>query len=101
MTGAKRSEALPDVPTVDEGGVKGYAATNWYGMLAPAATPPQVIERLNREMNASLKAPDVIAFLKDNGIEPAPGTPADFARFIEAEQKKWTPIIKKSNIKVE
>jgi tripartite-type tricarboxylate transporter receptor subunit TctC len=101
VTGAKRSEALPDVPTVDEGGVKGYAATNWYGMLAPAATPPQVIERLNREMNASLKAPDVIAFLKDNGIEPAPGTPAEFGRYIQSEQKKWTPIIQKSNIKVE
>jgi tripartite-type tricarboxylate transporter receptor subunit TctC len=101
VTGAKRSEALPDVPTVDEGGVKGYAATNWYGMLAPAATPPQVIERLNREMNAALKASDVTAYLKDNGIEPAPGTPADFGRFIQAEQKKWTPIIQKSNIKVE
>ena len=101
VTGAKRAEALPDVPTVDEGGVKGYAATNWYGMLAPAATPPQVIERLNREMNAALKTSEVIAFLKDNGIDPAPGTPADFARYIQAEQQKWTPIIKKSNIKVE
>ena len=101
VTGAKRAEALPDVPTVDEGGVKGYAATNWYGMLAPAATPPQVIERLNREMNAALKTSDVVSFLKDNGIDPAPGTPADFARYIQAEQKKWTPIIKKSNIKVE
>jgi tripartite-type tricarboxylate transporter receptor subunit TctC len=101
VTGAKRAEALPDVPTVDESGVKGYAATNWYGMLAPAATPPQVIERLNREMNAALKSSDVASFLKDNGIEPAPGTPADFSRFIQAEQKKWTPIIRKSNIKVE
>jgi tripartite-type tricarboxylate transporter receptor subunit TctC len=52
-------------------------------------------------MNASLKAPDVIAFLKDNGIEPAPGTPAEFGRYIQSEQKKWTPIIQKSNIKVE
>lgn len=101
VTGAKRAEALPDVPTVDEAGVKGYAATNWYGMLAPAATPPHVIERLNREMNAALKTSDVIAFLKDNGIDAAPGTPADFARHIQAEQKKWTPIIRKSNIKVE
>jgi tripartite-type tricarboxylate transporter receptor subunit TctC len=101
VTGAKRAEALPDVPTVDEAAVKGYAATNWYGMLAPAATPPHVIERLNREMNAALKTSDVIAFLKDNGIDAAPGTPADFARHIQAEQKKWTPIIRKSNIKVE
>ena len=101
VTGAKRSEALPDVPTVNEAGVKGYAATNWYGMLAPAATPPAVIERLNRDINAALKAPDVVAYLKDNGIEPAPTSPAEFGSFIQAEQKKWTPIIKKSNIKVE
>jgi tripartite-type tricarboxylate transporter receptor subunit TctC len=100
-TGAKRAEALSNVPTVDESGVKGYAATNWYGMLAPAATPAPTIERLNRELNAALKAPDVVAFLKDQGIDAAPGTPAEFARHIAAEQKKWTPIIKKSNIKVE
>ena len=101
VTGAKRAEALPNVPTVDEAGVKGYAATNWYGMLAPAQTPAPVIERLNREINAALKAPDVVAFLKDNGIDPAPTTPAEFGRYIQAEQKKWTPIIRKSNIKVE
>jgi tripartite-type tricarboxylate transporter receptor subunit TctC len=101
VTGAKRSEALPNVPTVDEAGVKGYAATNWYGMLAPAQTPAPIVERLNREINAALKANDVAAFLRDNGIEPAPGSPAEFARFVQSEQKKWTPIIKKSNIKVE
>jgi tripartite-type tricarboxylate transporter receptor subunit TctC len=101
VTGAKRSEALPNVPTVDEAGVKGYAATNWYGMLAPAQTPAPTVERLNREINAALKANDVAAFLRDNGIEPAPGSPAEFARFVQSEQKKWTPIIRKSNIKVE
>jgi len=101
VTGAKRAEALPNVPSVDESGVRGYAATNWYGMLAPAATPASVIERLNREMNNALRAPDVVTFLKDNGIDAAPGTPAEFGRFMMAEQKKWWPIIKKSNIKVE
>ena len=101
VTGAKRAEALPNVPSVDESGVRGYAATNWYGMLAPAATPASVIERLNREMNNALRAPDVVTFLKDNGIDAAPGTPAEFGRFMLAEQKKWWPIIKKSNIKVE
>ena len=101
VTGAKRAEALPNVPTVDESGVKGYAATNWYGMLAPAATPANIIERLNRDMNAALKAPDVVGQLKDMGIDAAPSSPAELARFIAAEQKKWTPIIRKSNIKVE
>jgi tripartite-type tricarboxylate transporter receptor subunit TctC len=101
VTGAKRAEALSNVPTVDEAGVKGYAATNWYGMLAPPGTPAPVVERLNREINAALKSPDVVSYLKDNGIDPAPTSPAEFARFIAAEQKKWTPIIRKSNIKVE
>jgi tripartite-type tricarboxylate transporter receptor subunit TctC len=101
VTGSKRAEALPNVPTVDEAGVKGYAATNWYGMLAPAQTPANIIDRLNREMNAALKAPEVVNYLKDNGIDPAPSSPAEFARFIAAEQSKWTPIIKKSNIRVE
>ena len=101
VTGAKRAEALPNVPTVDEAGVKGYAATNWYGMLAPAQTPANIIDRLNREINAALKAPEVVNYLKDNGIDPAPSSPAEFARFIAAEQRKWTPIIRKSNIKVE
>jgi tripartite-type tricarboxylate transporter receptor subunit TctC len=101
VTGAKRAEALPNVPTVDEAGVKGYAATNWYGMLAPAQTPANVIDRLNREINAALKAPEVVNYLKDNGIDPAPSSPAEFARFIAAEQRKWTPIIRKSNIKAD
>jgi tripartite-type tricarboxylate transporter receptor subunit TctC len=101
VTGEKRAQAVPDVPTVAESGYKGYAATNWYGMLAPAATPPAAIERLNREMNNALKAPDVVASLKDSGIDAAPSTPADFFKFVQSEEKKWVPIIKKSNIKVE
>ena len=101
VTGAKRAEAVPDVPTVAEAGVKGYAATNWYGMLAPAATPAPIIERLNRELTAALKSSDVVQQLKDQGIDAAPTSPAEFARFISAEEKKWVPIIRKSNIKVE
>ncbi|MEN3353435.1 MAG: hypothetical protein V7640_1593 [Betaproteobacteria bacterium] len=101
VTGAKRAEAVPDVPTVAEAGVKGYAATNWYGMLAPAATPQPIIERHNREIVAALKAPDVVQQLKDQGIDAAPSSPAEFTKFIIAEEKKWVPIIRKSNIKVE
>jgi tripartite-type tricarboxylate transporter receptor subunit TctC len=101
VTGEKRAQAVPDVPTVAESGIKGYAATNWYGMLAPAATPPAAIDRLNRELNNALKSPDVVAQLKDSGIDAAPSTPAEFFRFVQAEEKKWVPIIKKSNIKVE
>jgi tripartite-type tricarboxylate transporter receptor subunit TctC len=101
VTGEKRAQAVPDVPTVAESGFKGYAATNWYGMLAPAATPPAAIERLNREMNNALKSPEVVASLRDSGIDAAPTTPADFFKFVQSEEKKWVPIIRKSNIKVE
>lgn len=99
VTGIKRAEALPDVPTIAEAGVPGYAATNWYGLLAPAKTPQQIIERLNRDLVAALKSPDVIQQLKNNGIDAAPSTPSEFTRFILAEEKKWLPIIQKANIK--
>ena len=101
VTGAKRAEAFPNIPTVAEAGFKGYAAVNWYGLLAPAATPPAIIERLNKELNAALRSPDVVQQLKDQGIDAAPSSPAEFARFIAAEEKKWGPIIRKSNIKAE
>ncbi len=99
VTGSKRAEALPDVPTVAEAGVPGYAATNWYGLMAPAKTQPQVIERLNRELVATLKSLDIIQQFKNNGIDAAPSTPAEFTQFVLAEEKKWVPIIKKANIK--
>jgi tripartite-type tricarboxylate transporter receptor subunit TctC len=81
--------------------VSGYAAENWYGMLAPAKTPKAVIDRLNRDLVAALKAPDVVQQLKDRGIDAAPDSPQDFAKYIASEEKKWVPIIKKSNIKEE
>ncbi|HEY9447655.1 MAG TPA: tripartite tricarboxylate transporter substrate binding protein [Burkholderiales bacterium] len=101
VTGTKRAEAVPDVPTVAEAGVPGYAAENWYGLLAPAKTPKPVIDRLNKDLVAALKAPDVVQQLKARGIDAAPGTPQDFAGYIRAEDKKWVPLIKKSNIKDE
>ena len=99
VTGEKRAEALPNVPTVAEGGVKGYAATNWYGLMAPAKTPKPVIDRLNKELNAALRAPEVVQQLKDRGIDATPGTPEEYVLFIRAEDKKWTPLIKKLDIK--
>jgi len=97
VTGEKRAEAIPNVPTIGET-VKGYLATNWYGLMAPAKTPPHIIERLNRDMTTALKSPDVIANLKQSGIDSTPTSPAEFSKFIEAEHKKWVPIIKKANI---
>jgi len=101
VTGAKRAEAVPNVPTVTESGVKGYAAENWYGMLVPGKTPKPVIDRLNRDLVAALKAPDAVQQLKERGIDAAPSSPQEFAKFVASEEKKWVPIIKKSNIKEE
>lgn len=99
VTGSRRAEAVPDVPTIAEGGVPGYAATNWYGLLAPARTPVAVINRINREMTAALKAPEVAEALKSRGIDAAPNSPAEFAAFIRAESAKWRPIVLQSGIK--
>lgn len=88
VTGTRRAEALPDIPTIAEAGVPGYAATNWYGLLAPAKTPAQVIERLNREMVAALKVPEVVEAFKSRGIDAAPSSPVKFAAYIRAENTK-------------
>ncbi len=95
VTGLKRSDALPDVPTVAEAGVPGYQATNWYGLIAPAKTPKAAITRFHKDMVAALNAADVRQQLKDRGIEAAPGTPEEFTRFVRDEEKRWGPIIRK------
>ncbi|MCE2948498.1 MAG: Bug family tripartite tricarboxylate transporter substrate binding protein [bacterium] len=95
VTGARRSDALPDVPTVAEAGVPGYQATNWYGLVAPAKTPKAAITRFHKDMVAALNAADVRQQLKDRGIEAAPGTPEEFTRFVRDEEKRWGPIIRK------
>jgi tripartite-type tricarboxylate transporter receptor subunit TctC len=99
VTGTRRAEALPEVPTVAEAGVPGYAATNWYGLLVPARTPAAIIDRINREMTAALNAPDVSEGLKARGIDAAPNAPAAFAAFIRAETAKWRPIVQQSGLK--
>lgn len=101
VTGSKRAKAVPDIPTVAEAGVAGYAATNWYGLLAPAKTPRPVVDRLNKEMVAVLKAPEVVEGLRSRGIDSAPSSPAEFAAYIRAENTKWSKVIKQSGIKGE
>ena len=99
VTSTRRAEAVPEVPTIAESGVKGYAAVNWYGLHAPAKTPPQIIKRLNRDLVATLKSPEIVQQLKDRGIEATPTSPAEYAQFILNEEKKWLPVIRKSNIR--
>lgn len=101
VTGAKRAEALPDIPTIAEAGVPGYAAANWYGLFAPSKTPKPVVDRLYQEMVAALKAPDVAEQLKQRGIDAVPSSPDEFAAFIRAENTKWLPVIKQSGMKAE
>jgi tripartite-type tricarboxylate transporter receptor subunit TctC len=98
VTGLKRATALPQVPTVGET-VPGYVATNWYGLIAPAKTPKAVIDRINRDITAALKSPEVVKQLNARGIDSTPTSPAEFAKFIREEDKKWAPIIKRANIK--
>jgi len=100
VTTAERSPILPEVPTVGEF-LPGFAASNWFGVVAPRNTPPEIVEKLNREMNAALAEPDIKARLADLGVAPLAGSPADFGKFIVAEAEKWSKVIRAANIKVE
>ena len=93
-TGLKRSSFLPDLPTIDEAGLKGYDAAQRYGLLAPAGTPPAVVARLNAVLREALSADEVKARIAGEGAEPLPGTPADYARDIDTEEKKWGQVVK-------
>ena len=99
VTTAKRTQALPDVPSIAEAGVPGYEATQWFGVLAPAGTPRPIIDRLNAEMIKMLKSPDVRERFISDGTDPAPTTPEEFAAYIKSETEKWTKVIKAAGIK--
>jgi tripartite-type tricarboxylate transporter receptor subunit TctC len=100
VTTAERSKILPGVPTVSEF-LPGFEASNWFGIVAPKNTPPEIIEKLNKEINAALADPDIEARLADLGAVPLAGSPTDFGRFIAAEADKWSKVIRAANIKVE
>ena len=100
VTGAKRSPALPDVPTVAETALlKGYEASNWYGMVAPAGTPKTVIDRLQKDLTAVLNNSSIRDQLAAQGIESAPSTPDEFTNYIRSESAKWGKVIRAANLK--
>jgi tripartite-type tricarboxylate transporter receptor subunit TctC len=102
VTSAQRSAALPDTPTIEEAaGLKGYEASSWFGLLAPAGTPPEVITRLQQETATALKAPAIAERLQAQGAIPSGNTPQEFARHIEVEHKKWAGVVKASGAKVD
>jgi tripartite-type tricarboxylate transporter receptor subunit TctC len=101
ITGTKRSASLPSVPTMSEAGVPGYDSSVWYGVLAPAGTPKDIVATLNAAMLKILKQPDFHALLVTNGMEPIGSTPSDFSKYIDTEIVKWSKVIKSAGIKVE
>jgi tripartite-type tricarboxylate transporter receptor subunit TctC len=101
VTTAKRSPALPDVPTMQEAGVAGYEASAWFGMLAPKGTPPEIVARLNAEVNKILAMPDVREKIVQQGGEPLAMTPAEFGAFIKNEIAKWARVVKASGAKAD
>jgi len=101
VTTAQRIKALPDLPTVQESGIKDFQVGIWHGMWAPKGTPKPVIDKLSTALQAALKDPNVISKFADLGTEPVPqdqATPAALAKHLKAEVDKWAPIIKKAGI---
>jgi len=101
VTGSKRSETLPDLPTVAESGLPGYEAVGWFGLLAPVATPKATVTKLSAEANRVLAMSDVREKMLGLGADPAGNTPEEFARFIRADQAKWSKLMKEAGIQAE
>jgi tripartite-type tricarboxylate transporter receptor subunit TctC len=101
IAGATRASALPNVPTVAEQGVPGFDASSWYGLVAPAKTPEPVLAKLRDEVAKALKAPDMIARVRELGSEPGTAFGKDFGAFMAAETKKWAEVIRASGAKAD
>jgi tripartite-type tricarboxylate transporter receptor subunit TctC len=100
-TGVTRSPRLPDVPTLAESGLAGYSAYVWMGLLAPKGTPPAIVERLNRELKATLATPEVTGFMNEAGIEMVGSTPAEMDTYFREERDRWARIVKETGAKVD
>jgi tripartite-type tricarboxylate transporter receptor subunit TctC len=99
VSSVQRLPNLPDVPTVAEGGYPGFEADQWYGLVAPALTPPSQIARLNAEVNRALRLPDVVQQLAVEGAVPMPSSPQVFADLIAREIPRWAEVVKAGNVK--
>jgi len=100
-TGSKRDPLMADVPTIAESGFPGYEALNWYGYLAPAKTPKEVVDRLARDIGKALADPKTVAALAKTGVEPQPMTPDQFGKYIAREYQTWGKVVKDAHIKAE
>jgi tripartite-type tricarboxylate transporter receptor subunit TctC len=101
VTGSSRTSLLPDVPTMPEAGLPGFEASLYYGLVAPAGTPRPVIDRLNKALRAALASEEVKKQLALDGTEITPGTPEDYAAFIDKDERKWSELVKASGVEQE
>jgi tripartite-type tricarboxylate transporter receptor subunit TctC len=101
ITSAKRFARLPDIPTVDESGLPGFESNGWFGMVAPAGTPPETIAKLNAAFVTVLKDPEVVDRIRALGSEPMPMTPPEFAAFIARDLDKWSKVAKAGGMKAQ
>jgi tripartite-type tricarboxylate transporter receptor subunit TctC len=101
VTGARRSPAEPDLPTVAEAGVPGYQASNWYGMAAPVKLPRALVMKLNQEFTRIMAAPELRDKLLNVGMEPTTTTPEQFTEYVKAEVVKWARVVKSAGIKAD
>jgi tripartite-type tricarboxylate transporter receptor subunit TctC len=101
VTAAERAPTLPDVPTMEEAGIKGYTATTWNGLLAPAGTPPAIVNRINAALNKVLAAPETKKRFDDMGQDIVMDTPAEFAQMIKDETAKWKIVIQEGGIQAQ
>ena len=101
VTGPRRFPELPEVPTVAESGIPGYSATGWYGLFAPAGTPPELVRRISAEAARAFSSPDARERLAQIGTDPVGSTPEYFVSFLRAEIAKWSKVVKEANIRLE
>ena len=101
VTTAKRAPMVPDLPTIAEAGLPGYAASNWYGVVAPAGTPQSIVRRLNREIVAILNMKEVTNTFFKQGQVALPVTPEEFRAYLKAEIVKWREVVKRAGLKFE
>ena len=98
VTGAQRSPAAKDLPTMIESGIKGYESSTWYGLVAPSGTPADIINKLNTEVVAGLKSPDLSERLSREGADPVGSSPAEFGKYMQSEIEKWRKVIRAAGI---
>jgi tripartite-type tricarboxylate transporter receptor subunit TctC len=101
VTTAKRASAAPELPTIAESGVPGFEVSNWQGIVVPVKTPKPLVQKLNRDLNATLQLPGMTESLASQGLEPAGGTPEDFAALIKREMAKYAQVVKAAGIRVD